>query len=458
MASEETPSPSSQARSESPSPSPQARARAPERPRLRPVEVKPAQHEGEQVYVLVDPLKLADRPAILHMAGLALTELLDGSRTIPEVAVEFTTRFGIRVEHDQVEALVRQLDEALLLEGGRFVASVDAWRASPVREAAHAGDNGSYPARPTELARFLAAHYGRPGGPGTAPAGASRRGPIRGVVSPHIDFHRGGHAYAHAWKAVAEECAADVFVVFGTAHAGTGPARFALTRKDYATPLGTIPVDHELLERVLAHYDGPDDLFAGEIAHKGEHSIEFQMVELAHVFGERSDKPRPIRALPVLCGSLRDLNGGPRGQGRKAPPQAPSEDPRVRAFHQALAKALEPIAPERVCFVAGVDLAHVGKLFDEPPLTPAQLDAVLRKDKRTLRIVTETRDPDAFHADVASDGDARQICGHSAIAATLEALRRSPGRHEGELLTHDRWYDGESSVTFASAVFRSGAR
>ena len=305
---------------------------------------------------------------------------------------------------------------------------------------------------------FLDAQYTRTGGPGGAPDRArSKAAPVRGVISPHIDFHRGGHAYAHAWKAVAESCEAELFVVFGTAHVGTGRLRFALTKKDYETPLGAIPTDQALVEKLVSLYEGPDDLFSGELAHRGEHSIEFQMVELAHLYGERSDEPRKIRALPVLVGSIHDLLGG-AFDGKNEPVRAPSEDARIRAFHDALAKALEGIAPEKVCFVAGVDLAHVGKDFEDPPLTQGQLEEVLQKDKTTLAIVTGKADPDAFHADVATDGDARRICGHSAIAATLEALRRTHGKLAGELLTHDRWYDGASSVTFASAVYRENGR
>lgn len=430
----------------------------PERPRLRPVEVRPAEYRGERVFVLLDPLELSREPVVLHAAGLGLAELCDGKHTLEEIGAAFSQRFGVDPEPEQVAGLVAELEKALLLEGPAFEAKVAAWRALSVREAAHAGPNGSYPSKPDELAKFLAAHYGRPGGPGNGPAPTTRAAPVRAVLSPHIDFHRGGQAYAHAWKAVAESCDADVFVVFGTAHAGTGPARFALTRKSYATPLGTVETDQALVDALLAAYAGPDDLLAGEIAHKKEHSIEFQMVELAHVYGERSDSPRKIRALPVLCGSLRDLNGPGARRGKKGQPRPPSEDPRVRAFHDALARVLAGIPPERVCFVAGVDLAHVGSQFEDPPLARAQLEAILQEDKRTLAIVTGSRDPDAFHADVASDGDARQICGHSAIAAMLEALRRAPGRHEGELLTHDHWYDGESTVTFASAVFRAQGR
>jgi AmmeMemoRadiSam system protein B len=412
----------------------------PQRPALRlGVDVKPVTHEGEQVFVFRDALRLAPEPRVLSPLNAAIAQFFDGTRTLDDVAA-LLEKHGLPIGAAEVGRVAAVLDEGLLLEGERFEAALATWSKAPIRKPAFAG--GSYPAEAGELARFLDAHYTRAGGPGAAPDGGSRAAPLRALLSPHIDFHRGGHAYAWGWKALAEACEAELFVVFGTAHQGTRRARFALTKKSYETPLGTVETDGEIVERLAASYAGPDDLFEGEVAHMGEHSIEFQMVELAHLFQGK----RKIRAVPVLCGGLHDL---------LRPTRAPSEDVRVKTFHDALAKALDGVKKERVCFVGGVDLAHVGTDFDDEPLTEKALASVLEQDRTTLGIVTGERDADAFHRDVARDQDARRICGHSAIAATLEALARHGSRVKGELLCHDRWYDGASSVTFASAGFRA---
>jgi AmmeMemoRadiSam system protein B len=416
----------------------------PARPRLRPIEIRPATHDGEQVFILKDPLRISPHLAIgLSLPGMAIAQFFDGERTLEDVQAEFARNYGAVVPLDFVAAVARELDQALFLEGGRVLAALDEWRKAPLREPACAG--GSYPDDPAALRGFLSAQLTREGGPGGPPAPRDGKGPVRVVVSPHIDFHRGGHAYAWAWRAVAEACDAELFVVFGTAHAGTGRSRFALTRKSYDTPLGVVPTDVELVERVVRSYAGPDDLFDGEIAHKGEHSIEFQAVELAWLYGGN----RAIRMLPVLCGSIHDLIGSGA---------APSEDPRLRAFHEALSKALADVPPEKVAFVAGIDLAHVGTEFHNPPLDERGLERIVADDHVTLDAAIAKQDPDLVHADIARDRDARNICGHSALVATLEATRRiSWGKLSGELLRHDRWYDGKSTVTFASAVLRGSA-
>ena len=59
-----------------------------------------------------------------------------------------------------------------------------------------------------------------------------------------------------------------------------------LARKSFATPLGGVPTDLEVTERLLAAYEGPDDLLAGEFHHRAEHSIEFQTVYLRALLGE----------------------------------------------------------------------------------------------------------------------------------------------------------------------------
>ncbi|HBP18559.1 MAG TPA: AmmeMemoRadiSam system protein B [Planctomycetes bacterium] len=352
-----------------------------------------------------------------------------------EVAREVEARHGLRPPLDQLRALVLQLDQACLLEGPRLEERLEAFHSAPRREPACVG---SYPGEPAELRAFLNQQWTRAGGPGGPPE-PSREAPVRALISPHIDPHRGGHAYAWAWRAVAE-APAELFVIFGTSHTGTHslsdpaapPSLYALTRKSFATPLGEVPTDLEVTERLLAAYEGPDDLLAGEFHHRAEHSIEFQTVYLRALLGERA------RILPILCAGF-----GP-GQG--------PDDPRFQAFHEALRTALAPLPRERVCFVAAVDFAHKGELFDEPPFGEAELAPLARADRETLRLALEDRDPSALHEDIARDGDPRNICGHAPLVALLEALRDEPLR--GELLCYDAWHDGVSAVSFASAVYR----
>lgn len=419
----------------------------PERPALRPgIQPVRVQHadlpQDLELFALKDPFRLSQEQLLLPVPLLALASLCDGTRTVAELQRDFAQEYGPELPLERIEELVEALERTLLLSGPALAEAERAFRADPDRPPACIG---SYPGDPAELRTFLSAQWTRAGGPGGPPAERAGAPPIRALISPHIDLHRGGHTYAWTWRAVAEDCPADLFVIFGTSHTGTEPLdasddapspRFALTKKTFHTPLGPVPTDVEVVERLLAAYAGPDDLLAGEMHHKGEHSIEFQAVYLAHLFAGR----RPIRILPVLCGSLRELAG------------PPSEDPALLAFHAALRAALAGVPPERVAFVAAIDLAHVGADFGQKPVGEADLRWVEDADRRTLRLCLEARDPDRVHSDVMHGNDPRNVCGHAPLVALCQALGDRP--LAGELLRYDRWHDGASAVSFAAGVFR----
>src|SRR5262249_28024387 len=139
-----------------------------------------------------------------------------------------------------------------------------------------------------ELRKMFARFFEAPAGPGAIAAdGASGDRPdVSAVIAPHIDFHRGGPAYAWAYRELAERCPADLFVIFGTCHAGMAEP-FALTRKDWETPLGPVHVDQPFVDAVEAR--SGVSCFRSESAHRTEHSIEFQAVFLQYLFGGRRD-------------------------------------------------------------------------------------------------------------------------------------------------------------------------
>src|SRR5438045_283851 len=106
-----------------------------------------------------------------------------------------------------------------------------------------------------------------PQGPGPINRAAGGGSPVCALIAPHIDFHRGGPAYAWGYRDLAERCDADLFVIFGTCHAGM-PHPFALTRKPYDTPLGAAAVDVDFVERLSAR--AGQDCFAAEGAPAGD--------------------------------------------------------------------------------------------------------------------------------------------------------------------------------------------
>ncbi len=83
--------------------------------------------------------------------------------------------------------------------------------------------------------------------------------------------------------------------MLGTSHYGE-PERFGLTRKPFETPLGSTMPAFDLVEEL--ERKGGDAVRMEDYCHAIEHSIEFQVVFLQHLFGPE------VRVLPILCGSF----------------------------------------------------------------------------------------------------------------------------------------------------------
>ena len=399
-------------------------------PKLRSIEVFPVEVDGRKLICLRDPLQYATDSLLVAYPAFVVLTLLDGAHSIVDVQEAFAQRFGTIISSEEIRELLATLDRHHYLESARFAARrtevVTAFRAEPLRPAAHAG--ASYPADPAELRRYLDGFF-------TAlPPAPAAHGRLRGLVAPHIDFRAGGAAYGHAYRALADTADAERFVILGTAHYG-GATLFTATGKDFATPLGAVATDRDFLDRLAKR--APDDLYADELLHRTEHAVEFQVVMLQHVLGGR----RPFTVVPILVTSFHEMIT------RR---HTPGNDPRVAGFVAALGETLaEDGRP--TALVAGVDLAHVGEKFGDPEgLAPEFLAAVEAKDRRLIAAL-EAADRDALFAATAADGDRTRICGFSPLYTLLSLIDGA----RGHLLCYDRTRDEatRSSVSYASLAY-----
>ena len=77
-------------------------------------------------------------------------------------------------------------------------------------------------------------------------------GQVIGVISPHIDYQRGGHIYAQLWsKMMAVLPQAELVVILGTDH-NDGKGMVTLTRQNYETPLGTVPTAKNVVDELAS--------------------------------------------------------------------------------------------------------------------------------------------------------------------------------------------------------------
>ena len=404
-----------------------------DRPKLRPVEAFPVETNGGKGIALRDPAGFTDSVLVLPGPLLDIVSLFDGGHTLLDIQAVFMRRHGELLFKERLLEIVDMLDEHGFLDSPGFSrrreAIEKAFRGSPTRPAAHAGS--AYAGEPAALGEQIAAFFTAPEGPGS-PGRPPSPARLQGLIAPHIDFQRGGPVYAWGYRELSERSDADLFVILGTCHAGM-PDPFALTLKDYATPFGAAPVDREFADALGRRYR--HDLLASELAHRAEHSIEFQAVFLQYLFQGRRD----FTIVPLLASFLHESLAAGKG---------PEADPRVPLFLDALGETISA-SKRKVCLIAGVDLAHVGPRFGDPePVGRAALAVVEREDRAMLETVV-AGDAGAFHDSVARDGDRRRICGLSPIYAFLRSLPGGGGR----LLRYAQWPDPHGTVTFASLAF-----
>ncbi len=384
-----------------------------DKPKVRPVEAFPVEQGGQTLMCLRDPSGLAPEPILLGMGAYFIITLFDGANDLRDIQSAFLKRLGELLPLDRLRGLVAALDQACFLDSPAFAERAsqvrEEFRRSSERAAVHAGL--CYAKEPDRLRSEIESWFAPPHGPGAVEPGR-RDGPLAGLIAPHIDPRRGAAAYAYAYGELHKHAPPELVIIFGTSHYGAGPELFTATRKDYATPLGAVKTDAELVGRLAARYRA-GDLFADELLHRNEHSIEFQAL-----FIKWALEGHEFTVVPILIGSFHEMVL--RGM-------MPAEDRRVGGFLDALRAELDA-GRRRTLIIAGADLAHVGQKFgDEFAADEGVAERVQREDLALIEFIRRG-DPQGFFSDVRKDRNARRICGLAPIYTQLELLRGRSGR------------------------------
>ncbi|MGD2078866.1 MAG: AmmeMemoRadiSam system protein B [Chloroflexota bacterium] len=375
-----------------------------ERPKIRQLDFQPVFYQNQQMWLARDPLELSGQQMLLSPALAQILVYCDGQHTVDQIKMSLERHVGLAIEVDTIRDTIAQLDDALLLDNKRSAAALRAllsvYRRQPVRPPSLA-DRG-YPADPAELDEVFRTY----GQEDDLSGWTEWQG--RGIISPHIDYFRGGPVYAQVWRrAEAAVRAAELVLIFGTDHNGS-PGSMTLTRLPYATPYGVLPNDMGLIDSLAEAYG--DEIFEQELHHKNEHSVELSAVWLHHIRGE---EPPPM--IPILCGSFQDfvING-----------HHPSDDRRLNAFIERLRSET---AGKRVLAVASVDLAHVGPSFGDEFVMDDQRRTTLVSSDQALMAAISQGDAAGFYTQIAAVQDRNRICGFSSIYAMLRYLGPTNG-------------------------------
>ncbi|HLE26076.1 MAG TPA: AmmeMemoRadiSam system protein B [Thermodesulfobacteriota bacterium] len=407
-----------------------------EYPKLRYVEAFPVEAQGQKLVCLRDPENLSDRVLFVSPEALFIISLFDGKHSILDIQEKYMRQFGKLIFRDEIQGLVNQLDEALMLDNKNYRnfknKLEEEFKNSRVRESSHAGL--SYPQEANEIKNWLSSFFEN--AEKSHPSN-SDLGKITGIISPHIDFRRGGHSYALAYRELINRCDADVFIIFGTSHFANVENPFILTKKNFRTPFGEVETDAEIVEKLVKQTEC--DLFEGEIAHRTEHSIEFQVVFLQYLYREIKN----FKIVPILCNSFFRMIQNV---------DSPMANTSVSMFLKGIKGIIEGLG-DKAFAIAGADLAHVGLKFgDTEPVSQPALIWIKQRDLLSLSF-TENLDAEGFFNTIKEEKDRRKICGLSPIYALLSTIKAE----RGKILDYDQALEPDtgSVVSFASVGFYS---
>lgn len=403
-------------------------------PRLRYVEAFPLDHGTTNAYALRDPTGLAEDVVVLSGEALFFLQYFDGQHSLLDMRVEYMRAFGRMMEEQKLRQIVEELDRRHFLASENFdrykTDLVERIVAEPLRPAVHAGK--SYEADPQRLREQLDGFFLHAHGAGL-PGQASGTARPLGAIAPHIDLQAGGPCYSHTYRALVEAEPAEVIVILGTGHTGLHNL-YSVLPKDFSTPLGVVHHDPLFINSLAAHHSG--DFFSEPLPHRQEHTIEFQVIFLQHLFGGKHE----FTIVPVLCSFAHLM---------LEESQFAREKKLIEDFIQALRNTIAADG-RKVCVLASVDFAHVGPRYgDKLSPDPIFLSQVAAADRNLLAEI-ERVDAAGFHRAISRDRDRYRVCGFAPTYTLLAATEAKSGK----ILKYDRaTVDGQNStVTFASAV------
>lgn len=365
-------------------------------------DMMPLEVEDQPYFQYIDHLHLFEGQAFFPADMLPLFPLFDGTRSISDIHKFLLNEHNVQIETEVLIQIVQSLQEICLLEGEVYQAvyqrKLNTYRSAPFRSMLLAGQG--YPLQARDFRAYLQSFSVN-----HQEHDAARNHPLKGIISPHIDYQRGGTVYAELWQAAKDRLTGiENVVVIGTDHYGAGEYP-VLTRQNYATPLGVLSTDQSAVNK-LAEILGEQTAFEHEYNHAVEHSVELAL-GWAHAAMEGFHP----EVLPLLSGSMHRFI---QGQTQ------PDEDRKLKEFLDTLKGYLNE---NSTLVIAAADLAHVGPAFDTGTADP---QVVAEEDRQLLQII-HRGNPSEYMEFFHQNQNHYQVCGVGPIYILLYLLQGETG-------------------------------
>lgn len=406
---------------------------------------KPYEENGEMFIILSDPFGYATEQVIINsyfynlfiqfaveITAEEVKKILDKvSLDLAKDSKKEIIPFDVFKEYMNV---INQLNDLYFLISDKYFKRKEeidtAYNNLETRPPVTAGS--SYPAIQNDASNFFRKIF-------SSTDSTNFEGNSKAIIVPHLDFNAYGdieknevhQAYSSAYHSI-KNTDADVYIVLGTSHI-ISTDYFMLTEKNYETVLGVAQNDDELISELKSKLK--DSLTVDELAHKMEHSIEYQIILLQHYFNNPN-----IKVLPILCGSTAE---------EIASGNNPILTAKFSKFISALKGSIEKLGRKPV-FIASVDFAHIGKKFGDSFDAKDKAEESTNADMLLIQDIEKGKSED-FFKQISDIKDKWRVCGISSISALLNIIDIPKGR----LLKYGVWYEEptQSSVSYASISF-----
>ncbi|MDW8135349.1 MAG: AmmeMemoRadiSam system protein B [Thermodesulfobacterium sp.] len=315
------------------------------KPILRLVDAIPSEWQGQPVFLLKDPVGLVEEILVIPQSLGFLLALMDGNHDLRDLQVEATKKLGVLVPLEEIQKIVEYLNEKGFLWSEKFEEIknrvYEKWLELKVRPMAYA--NQAYPLSSAEAKFFVEDILNL-----AQPSSSSPRI----LIAPHIDIKVGARAFGESYRKFKPVTGSRI-IVLGVGHHLDLP--YSVLTKNLASPFGIIKNDRGGV--LYLNRSKRLELYPDHIAHKLEHSIEFQALFLHYLLKDE------FVMLPILIGPLFHLVN-------------------QRDLVRSLIEGLIELIDEKTYIVLGIDFCHLGIRYgDLFPATDTHIEKALQIDK-----------------------------------------------------------------------------
>lgn len=233
---------------------------------------------------------------------------------------------------------------------------------------------------------------------------------LLGLIVPHAGYKYSGPVAAHSYYQLASAGIFESVIILGPNHTGLGSGVSTMTKGEWSTPLGDVPIDADLAREIV---DSSDLVDVEDEAHRNEHSIEVQLPFLQFIY------PGRFKFVPI-CMMLQDLKTSIE-------------------VGEAIAKVAEN---HGAAVLASSDWTHYEPQEQAQSKDRQALDAALQMNEKRFQEIIEERSVSA--------------CGYGPITAMIHAAKLR-GARSGRLLSYqtsgDVTGDKSAVVGYAAALF-----